>query len=231
MNEAIKNALEKTGLTQKDLATKLHVSQQAVSQWNTGKALPSADNCLRIYELTGVDLLKEANQHNKAGTKKTEKNMSQRELSEINTFEKSTALSDAILKEAEIERKYSYPVYYLLKKLLPAVIGLTYHQMIKHKDDDIDFANVYCNLMDYYDELIDHKSPGLYENRLEYSFYLMGMDLFESFEPYKIPNHDYCDAAMDSWYDFHTMLIKDTASPVYCELMVAITEVANLIEC
>ena len=59
----------------------------------------------------------------------------------------------------------------------------------------------------------------------------MGMDLWESFEPYKIPNHDYCDAAMRSWYDFHDSLIKSKASPIYCELMVALIEIARLIEC
>lgn len=229
MNEVIKSALMSTGLTQNEIAEKLSVTQQAVSNWYTGVSRPSFDTCQLILKLFGIDLVQEIN---KAMINKNKvDNMENRILREIDSFDKAYAVSKNILEEAMIERKYSYPVFFLLQKLLPAVIGLSYHQMLKRKDDDLEFWVVYSNLTDIYDTSVDNSTYQLYDNYLERSFYLMGMDLFESFEPDKIPNHDYCKASMESWYDFQNMLVKNDANPFYCELMIAITEVANLIEC
>lgn len=46
----------KTGLTQEQLAQTLYVSHQAVSKWETGKALPSIDNLLELARLFKADL-------------------------------------------------------------------------------------------------------------------------------------------------------------------------------
>ena len=47
------------GLTQEELATALGISRQAVSKWEKGQAVPSADNLLalsRVYEMTVEEL-------------------------------------------------------------------------------------------------------------------------------------------------------------------------------
>ena len=43
-----------------------------------------------------------------------------------------------------------------------------------------------------------------------------------------LPDQDYCDAAMRDWYRFQNAVLKDDDSPVYNELPVAITEIAEL---
>lgn len=44
------------GLTQSDLAEAVMVSRQAVSKWETGRALPSAENLKYLSELFGVSV-------------------------------------------------------------------------------------------------------------------------------------------------------------------------------
>lgn len=58
----------------------------------------------------------------------------------------------------------------------------------------------------------------------------MGMDLLESFGEYTILDDEYCCEAMDDWFRFEKALIKDGSSPVFNELLVAITEIAEFRE-
>lgn len=44
------------GLSQRDLAEKLNVSRQAVSRWEQGTAMPSADNLIYLSKLYGITL-------------------------------------------------------------------------------------------------------------------------------------------------------------------------------
>ena len=44
------------GLSQRDLAEKLNVSRQAVSRWEQGTAMPSADNLISLSQLYGITL-------------------------------------------------------------------------------------------------------------------------------------------------------------------------------
>ena len=57
------------GLTQRDLAARLHVTDKAVSKWESGASDPSTSNLLALAKLYGVsaeELLREA-----AGTQRT----------------------------------------------------------------------------------------------------------------------------------------------------------------
>ena len=47
---------KKNGLSQEELASKLFVSRQTVSQWETGQTLPTIDNLQRLKEIFGVGL-------------------------------------------------------------------------------------------------------------------------------------------------------------------------------
>ena len=47
---------KESGYTQLDLAEKVRVSRQAISKWETGRALPSAENLKYLSELFGVSV-------------------------------------------------------------------------------------------------------------------------------------------------------------------------------
>lgn len=226
MKYAIKYVLEETGMSQKELAEKLYVTPQAVSKWIHGESIPSGDNIKRICELTGINVVEKATLNRQK--KEMLKTMKDKTLTEIDDYTKAGKEAEELLVSADIRGNYSYAVYKLCSWLLPAVIGLTYHQMRMHKSEEIEYGCIFSNLLDYFDDNLDVKMDGLYENYLEYSFYIMGMDLFELFDVYNNPDVVYCDAAMADWCRFQKALIKDNSSPVYNELLVAITEIIEL---
>lgn len=53
--EIIKTAREGLGLTQEDLAEKMDVSRQAVSKWELGASVPTAENLDRLAEILNVE--------------------------------------------------------------------------------------------------------------------------------------------------------------------------------
>lgn len=225
MEELIKKALEEKKMTQKELAEKLYVTPQAVSKWLTGESRPSQDNVERIYEILGIDLTKEvvAKRHlNKKCMKETN-------IEDLNTFEKAKKEAISILDELGFASKYSHSVYTLCNWLLCSVIGLVYHKYINNHDKEVtfDYGDIYFELEDYIKREVSYDKPGLYENDLEYDFYIMGMDLFESFGDDKLLNLDYGHEVMSCWERFKTAVIKDNSSPVYNELLVAISELID----
>lgn len=222
MESSIKRVLEITGMTQKEFAEILYVTPQAVSKWVRGESRPSRDNVERIFEITGINIMAMD-----ITTRYSRKAMNQKELKEIDNYVKAKREADSILEFAGIRANYSRAVYKLCTWLLPAVICLTYHQMLNQEDEEIEYNQIFTNLLDYLDDQCMKKVDGLFENQLEYSFYLMGMDLFESFDEYTIPDDEYCREAMGDWYRFEKALVKDGSSSVYNELLVAITEIAE----
>lgn len=229
MGETIRRALVDQGLSQKELAEMMHVTPQAVSKWIRGESRPTQDNVAKIYEILGVDLTKEM-------VKKERKhcsndNMKHRELDQITNYELAKEEAALILKETGIASKYSHSVYTLLSWLVPAVIGLTHHQLVNAKEDDeVDYSCIIDNLSELIDdENCPYKIRDHYGNYLSYNFYLMGMDLFESFDVYTISDHDYCSAAMDDWYNFKAAFVNSLVSPIYCELRVAVAEMIALL--
>lgn len=148
------------------------------------------------------------------------------DIAEINTYEKAKSKANEILAETGIENKYSHAVYVLCSRLLPAVIGLTYHQMFKPKYET-DFYSIFYNLNDYFDKEPNHKCPGLYENQLEYEFYKMGMDLFEALDCCESEKYKYLNDAMEDWYSFKKIVDSIMLTSVYGELTVSISEIAE----
>ena len=53
---SIKSAREKSGMTQRDLATALEVDQSTVSLWEIGKTAPRAKLLPKIAQLLGVTI-------------------------------------------------------------------------------------------------------------------------------------------------------------------------------
>lgn len=56
LSEKIRELRRKAGLSQEELADKLNVSRQAVSKWELGSAVPTADKLVDIADFFGVSL-------------------------------------------------------------------------------------------------------------------------------------------------------------------------------
>lgn len=229
MGELIKRALEANGMTQKELADRMFVSPQAVSKWINGESQPSTDNAKLIYEILGLNLINE--KIKTINPISNQKMNIEKSISEINNIKKAEIEAASIIDFCGIESKYSHPISVLCKWLLSSVIGLTYHKFINHnEDDDICYNDIFYFLGEYLEEMIEFdKVQGLYENHLEYEFYQMGGDLFETFGEYELKNHEFCEDSMQLWHRFETSVIKSAASPIYNELLVAINEITSLI--
>lgn len=52
--EKIKAFREKAGMSQRDLAYAIGVSQAAIAQWETGETQPTLDNLRKVADILGV---------------------------------------------------------------------------------------------------------------------------------------------------------------------------------
>lgn len=50
----LKDLIRKKGMTQKDLAQKVHKTQQAVSKWAKGLCAPNPTDCIKLASILGV---------------------------------------------------------------------------------------------------------------------------------------------------------------------------------
>ena len=60
--ERLKAQREKLGLSQGDVAEKLHITRQTVTRWETGKGTPDLENLVllsEVYQVTVDELLLE----------------------------------------------------------------------------------------------------------------------------------------------------------------------------
>lgn len=55
--EFIKNRREKLNISQENLALKLFVTRQAISNWENGKSIPNYDNLLKLSEILNVSII------------------------------------------------------------------------------------------------------------------------------------------------------------------------------
>ena len=227
MKEIIKRALEETGMQQKELADAINVSPQAVHKWIKGESQPTFDNIKLMTEIFGVEfgekMLKKGLQNKKIMKKQHS------ELKDLNTIEKAYEEANLLLEESGA-RNYSHATYVLLSWLVPAVIGLTYHQFINNRDKEAEFfyEDIFFHLNNFFEECNSYKNQ--YPNELEYEFFLMGGDLFESFGDYKLVNHDYAHVSQYLWYMFKKAFDKMDSS-LSDEFKVALTELISENSC
>ena len=226
MNKLIKAALERRGMTQKQLADAIHVTPQAVSKWVSGETRPTQDNVVEIDKILGVDLTAEMVRRER---KEKEMEYQHQDLRNLDTFEKASDEAKLILERANIPQNYSHTINELLHWLLSATIALTYNQLITYKkndefDEEPNYGWIASNLDDFFQECTRYAG---YHNELHYSFFCLGGDLFESFGEYRMPNHEYASAAMDCWYNLERVFDPDWNSPLFEEFKVALLEVIN----
>ena len=225
IGKLIKDALKEKGYTQQDFAKEISVSPQAVSKWiHDDVQRIDSDNMQKINDLLGVNLIREKNNMERK-EKKAIMKQQQRTLEELNDIEKAEAEASSILEEANIRANYSHSIYTLLRWLVTAVIGLTYHQMLHVKrveEGGYSRDDIFFNLNDYFEEGCKYE-----ENYLAYNFYLMGMDLFESFGDDRMVNHDYAREADDLWYRCSDVIKRIKELPQYGEFVIALKEIIN----
>lgn len=56
LGEKIRERRKKAGLSQEELAEKLHVSRQAVTKWETDRGIPDVANLIAVSDLFGISL-------------------------------------------------------------------------------------------------------------------------------------------------------------------------------
>ena len=87
LSEKLKNAREKAGLSQKDVAEALNISRQSVSKWETGKAYPDIDNLIILSELYNVSVDYLIKDKQESSTKKSvENSFQEKQENQSNNF-------------------------------------------------------------------------------------------------------------------------------------------------
>ncbi len=56
LDKRLKVARKNAGLSQNEVAEKLHISRQAISQWENGRSYPDLDNLTLLSQLYQVDI-------------------------------------------------------------------------------------------------------------------------------------------------------------------------------
>lgn len=229
IGKIIQDALKEKGFAQKEFAERIGVTPQAVSKWiHDDVQRIDSDNMQLINDVLGVNLIREKNNIERK-EKRTTMKQKHNELKNLDSIDKAKAEATMLLEEAGINENYSHIVNTLMHWFVTAVIGLTYHQMlhVKRTDDECDYSrdDIFYNLDDFF-----HEDCKYEDNCLAYSFYLMGMDLFESFGDDKIINHDYAREADDLWYRTSDILKRIKKLPQYGEFIVALKELIAIYE-
>ena len=226
MNEIIKVALKRRGMTQKELASIIHVTPQAVSKWVSGKTRPTQDNVVEICKILGVNLTSEMLRKER---KEKKMEYQHQELERLDSFEKASDEAKLILERAGIPQNYGHAINELLHWLVVAVIALTYNQLITYKPNDEydeapDYSCIGPNLEDFFQKCYRYQG---YRNELDYSLYCLGGNIFESFGQDEMPNRDYANEAMNCWHNLKKVFDPNWNSPLFEEFKVALLEVID----
>lgn len=110
IGEKLKEEREKQGLSQKEVADRLHIARQAVSRWETDQSYPDLENLMalgRLYHVSIDELL----------------GMEKEEISE--SVEKETVEEEKSVKRTELDRKEQGMVFaFALASCLFPLLGV-----------------------------------------------------------------------------------------------------------
>lgn len=215
MKDIIKKAIEDSGLSQKELAEKINVTPQAVSDWVNGKKQPSLDNIMLMSEIFGEEFGEKVIRKGIKDKRSMKKQPS--ELKDLDSFEKAKEEAKMIL-DGSGAQNYSHAAYTLLLWAVECAIGLTYHWYIHNKNKEE--GTLYEDIYFYLNDLIEERGKNM-----DHDFFLLGGDLFESWGEYKIVNHDYADEVNDLWFKFKEALKDAEETDLYREFKVALIDI------
>lgn len=186
----VKRARERAGLTQEQLAEKLFVSKQAVSNWERGAN--RIDEAIRekLEEMLGITLTERPKAEVEMG-------LEIKKLQEMENLEELYDSYDKIILEVPVDRAFEHSVRRLLKLLLMCVTGYElYIGGVRRagKDDDFDMGGWHCissNLFALIDNMDEYPIPRdlpesndshRMKDKIEYMCQTMGEELFEDFD-------------------------------------------------
>ena len=192
-SKIIKEARIHANLTQEQLAEKLFVSKQAVSNWERGENLPDEDVREKIEEILGVKLRKESmiNYHYKPFLKQMPELKS---LGEIDQIEELIAAVIKIVDSLSID-SYEHTIKRMLYLTLAVILGkeLYYDDHCKKYYSDCTFdwnttASDLQSLVSNADDWVlgerdyPFRTKNLLSRKVEIIVFDMGYELFEDFD-------------------------------------------------
>ena len=192
-SKKIKEGRQKAGLTQEQLAEKIHVTKQAVSNWERGENLPDEDVREKIEEILGIKLRKESmvNYHYKPFHKQ---NPELKSLGEIDQIEEIT---DAVLKIVDSLSIDSYEntikrmIFLTLIVILGKEIYYDDHCKKYYSDCALDWYVTASDLQSLVSDADDwvlgertypFRTKNLLSRKVEIIVFDMGYELFEDFD-------------------------------------------------
>ena len=127
----IRRELSRSGLSQKELAEKLRISPQAVSQWISGKTRPDQEYWKDIFEILGIRVYDIIFDTEELG----EKEMNVTPLEQITDIDTLHNAVEEILNNCQhfIDQTNAHSITEMLRRMLYLVIGYeVYYAEITH---------------------------------------------------------------------------------------------------
>ncbi len=190
----IKAGLSRSGMSQKDLAEAVHVSEQAVSNWVKGKNHPDREIEEQIERVLKITL------NSKRLFFKEAHKMNIPNLRDIENIEELSNYVDLIMENVEIESNYKTTLERILRDILVLALGYEiYYKEKESKWKKIDdwypsWADVECYIHDLVDKEVlniciplesstwPFRSKNIMKQQIELMTVSIGGELFEDFD-------------------------------------------------
>ena len=236
----VRRARERAGLTQEQLAEKLFVSKQAVSNWERGANRIDEAVRERLEETLNISL---------TGKPESEENMNLdiKKLEDIKNLKELYDAYDEILAEVPIDSAFEHSVRRLLHLLLMCVTGYELYINGYHKRNNADeygidgwqciSSNLFALLDDMEEYPIPRDNKKAEENhrmrdKIEYMCQTMGGELFEDFDDdgKRVSSFE-ADCARRGEYDGYDLLdlIPGIPNSLYSSFRCAVYMMAEVI--
>lgn len=189
--ERIKLARDRKGLTQEELASRIHVTKQAVCNWEKGKNRPDESIRDLIEAELGITL------QYKIVTSR-EISMTLKPLSDITDLNDLFLTVDNLINTVEIDSQFQVTTRKLLKMLLPQVIGYNCYYIALFHSEDIDGQIDWGDVVYYLRQVVKSNDldplpmerttfpftfpNDLMKRKIEWMSYEIGGELFEDFD-------------------------------------------------
>ncbi len=184
----IRDARKHKNMTQEELASKLHVTKQAVSAWENGRNRPDEDLRGSLEEILGISLQYMIRT-------KQEDSMTVKPLSEIKELEEVLETVKRLVNAVEVDSPFQITIHKQLEMLLILVIGYyCYYIALFHPHfggDPIDWGDVAFDLRECVssepstdeDTSFPYRFPNdLMKKKIEWMSFEIGGELFEDFD-------------------------------------------------
>ena len=243
-SKAIKDGRKKASLSQEELADKLHVSKQAVSNWERGKNLPDEGLREEIERVLDIKL------HNEKMTAQI-RTPFLRQIHELKPLEDIDGIEELLLsiekiiesvKMNEYEPAIKKMLYLTLAEMLGYGIYYQLHCRKLYSDEEpLDWGIIGSDLSDLikvYDRwpleqtTCPFSSSNLLAKKVEWIAYVIGGELFEDFDE-KGYRNDYPQQigrfGMECGYDLLNLL-PDSNTDIMVIYKAAILDIADMLD-